>query len=168
MRLYVDLMPLALGFAELTGEMRARMPAELEIAAIEGALLVQGELMQLLPKGAGGVGGGAGLAGSVSWGTQRSGDGAIAEIGTPVEHAEYVEYGTRPHRPPVQPIQDWVEVKLGLSGASATSAAHAIAAGIAKRGTQAQPVWEPTFTRVQPELRAAVNRAIARLIGSLG
>lgn len=167
MRLYIDLAPLNLGLKRIGIAARARMPAELEAATTEGALLVQGELMQSLPKGAGGVGGGAGLAGSVFYQVQRTGTGAISEIGTPLDYAEHVEHGTRPHRPPVQPIQDWVEIKLGLSGRAAVSAAHAIAVNIGKRGTKAQPVWEPTFTRTQPALRAKVAAAVQRALGAL-
>lgn len=164
MRLFVDLMPLEIGVGRITSAMRARMPAELEIAALEGSLLVQGELMQALPKGAGGIGGGAGLAASVSFGIDRTPTGAVAEIGTPLEYAEHVEHGTGPHRPPVQPIQDWVQVKLGISGAAGLSVAHAIATSIGKKGTKAQPVWEPTFTRVQPQLRANVAAAMQRVM----
>lgn len=38
-------------------------------------------------------------------------------------------------RPPVNPIEKWVEAKLGLSGKQATSAAFAISNKIAKEGT---------------------------------
>lgn len=163
MRVFIDLLPMALGIEDLTDEMRARLPAELEVAALEGALLTQGELQQSLPRGAGGIGGGGGLAGSISFDVSRTGAGAVAEIGTPLEYAEYVEYGTKPHTPPVQPIQDWVEVKLGLSGDAARGAAFAIAKAIGRRGTAAQPVWEPTFTRLQPMLRSKVAAAMARV-----
>lgn len=166
MRLYIDLAPMVIGLAQLTAQQQARLPAELEVATTEGALLVQGELQQALPKGAGGVGGGAGLAASVSFDVQRTSSGAVAEIGSPLEYVEAVEYGTKPHRPPVRPLQDWVEVKLGISGKTALSVAHAIAVSIGKRGTRAQPVWEPTFTRVQPELRAKVAAAIKRTVES--
>ncbi len=167
MNLYIDFSPLDLGIRVLGAGARARLPAELEIAAIEGMLLLQGELMQALPKGAGGVGGGSGLAASVSYGVERTASGAVGEIGSPLEYAEHVEFGTRPHFPPIQPLQDWVEVKLGLRGAEARSVAHAIAVTIGRRGTAAQPVWEPTFTRCQPMLRAKVNAAIDRAVEAL-
>lgn len=162
MRLTIDFSPLVVDLGKLTDAARRRLPAELELGALEGALLVQGELMQSLPRGAGGVGGGAGLAGSISYDLQRSESGVLASIGTPLPYAEHVEYGTRPHRPPVQPIQDWVEIKLGVSGERARGVAFAIAQRIAVRGTRAQPVWEPVFTRTQPQLRERVAAAVQR------
>jgi hypothetical protein len=38
-------------------------------------------------------------------------------------------------RPPIAPIEKWVEAKLGLSGRQATSAAFAISASMAEKGT---------------------------------
>jgi hypothetical protein len=38
-------------------------------------------------------------------------------------------------RPPISPIEKWVEAKLGLSGKQATSVAWAISINIAKKGT---------------------------------
>lgn len=167
MNLTIDFSPIDLGIRALGAGARARLPAALEIAAAEGAILVQGELMQSLPKGAGGVGGGAGLAASVSYGVERTASGAIAEIGSPLEYAEHVEFGTKPHFPPIQPLQDWVEVKLGVRGNEARSVAYAIAVSIGRRGTPARPVWEPTFTRCQPMLRAKINAAIDRAVEAL-
>lgn len=165
MRLVVDLAPLVAGIAAITADVSARLPAELELGALEGALLIQGELMQSLPRGAGGIGGGAGLAGSISFDVERTAEGARAEVGSPLPYALHVEYGTKPHRPPVRPIQDWVEVKLGISGKAAEGAAWAIAAAIGKRGTRAQPVWEPVHARVQPQLQRLIDAAVARATG---
>jgi hypothetical protein len=57
MRLTIDFAPLTVDLVKLTDAAQQRLPAELELGALEGALLVQGELMQSLPRGAGGVGG---------------------------------------------------------------------------------------------------------------
>lgn len=57
-------------------------------------------------------------------------------IGTPAIYGEPVEYGTRPHFPPVKAIQHWVERKLRISGKEAHSVAFLIARAISRRGTK--------------------------------
>lgn len=36
-------------------------------------------------------------------------NGVLIEIGSPIEYASYVEFGTKPHMPPHRPIELWVE-----------------------------------------------------------
>lgn len=132
-------------------------------------LLVQGELVQAMPRGAGGLHG-AGLAGSVFREEQVLADSVIGMVATPEPYAEYVEVGTKPHTPPIQPLMDWVVAKLGLRDDDAKGAAFAISKAIAKRGTRAQPVWQTTYQRLLPEIEAklaqSVERIAARLAGS--
>lgn len=167
MRTVIDFSPLVVGLGSLDERARQALPQELDAALTECSLLAQGELQQRLPKGAAGRGGGAGLAGSVSWDVQQSGAGAVAEIGSPLDYAEYVEYGTRPHRPPVAALQLWVGVVLGLQGVAGRSAAYAIGQKIARTGTRAQPVWQPTFDALQSEFRGKVAAAMDRVLGRL-
>ncbi len=56
-------------------------------------------------------------------------------IGPNVEYAEYVEFGTRPHMPPVGALAGWAK-RHGLNE-------EAVARGIAARGTKAQPYMQP-------------------------
>ena len=64
-------------------------------------------------------------------------------------YAEYVEYGTGPHRPPVEPIKKWVHRKLGLSGKEADHVAWAIVKAIEKRGTIPKPYLRPAIEKVK-------------------
>lgn len=51
-------------------------------------------------------------------------------------YTEQLAKGRAPgKRPPIDPIEKWVEQKLGLSGKQANSAAWAIATSMAKKGT---------------------------------
>ena len=52
------------------------------------------------------------------------------------KYTEQLVYGRRPgKRPPITPIENWVNAKFGISGQQATSFAFAIANKIAKEGT---------------------------------
>lgn len=53
------------------------------------------------------------------------------------DYTEYLKNGRKPGKmPPIAPIERWAQVKLGLRGAQAKSAAFAIAKKIAKEGTE--------------------------------
>jgi len=53
------------------------------------------------------------------------------------QYSEQLVYGRRPGAmPPIAPLERWAQVKLGLSGTEARSAAFAIAKKIAKEGTE--------------------------------
>jgi len=57
-----------------------------------------------------------------------------AEIVYAVDYADYVEYGTKPHWAPLEPIKEWSKNKLGDE-----DAAYAVRAKIAREGTDPQP-----------------------------
>lgn len=64
------------------------------------------------------------------------------------EYARYVEEGTAPHHPPVEPLRGWARRVLGDE-----SAAHAVQQSIAQEGTPAQPYVEPGFEAMVRQLR---------------
>lgn len=134
--------------------------------ATEINLLVQGELQQDLPRGAGGLHG-AGLVGSIHGTVQGRADGVLGMVSTSQPYAEYVETGTKPHRPPMQPLEDWVHAVLGLSGDEEKGAAFAIASKIAKKGTTKQPVWQETYNRILPQIQVKVEAGLARVRAKL-
>ena len=57
------------------------------------------------------------------------------EIVYSAPHAVFVEFGTDPHMPPVDPIMEWARRKLGLPEDEARRVAWAIAKKIEKEGT---------------------------------
>ena len=146
---------------------------ELVTAQTHATLLLQGELMRPpeqggLPVGAGGS---AGLAGSVHTRVEVTGGAVIGWVESSSPHAPFVEFGTRPHAPPVQPLIDWALAKLpGVDSESeARSAAFAIRRKIARVGTKPNPVWRTTYAanlgKVRAIFAAAVQRIVLRLEG---
>lgn len=158
------------------GDLLQRAPdiarSEITVAQIHATLLLQGQLT--LPPAQGGlpvgVGGAAGLAGSIS--SRVSDDGGMRIIGwveTSSPHAAYVEFGTRPHWAPLQPLIDWALAVLpGVSDESdALAAAIRIRAAIARRGTAPQPVWRRTLAAQQHNVRAIFAAAVQRIVRRL-
>lgn len=136
-------------------------------------LLVQGELMQKLPRGAGGLHG-AGVAGTVFREEHALADNVIGLVASKEPYAEYLELGTRPHRVgpnAIDAIADWVEAKIGLHDDEAENMAQGIAWKIRHFGTEAKPVWQQTYVRLAGEINAkfdaAVRRIGARLAGGV-
>lgn len=149
--------------------------SELLRAVTQADVLVQGELMQQLPAGAGGRHG-AGLIESVHHSEQAMADGVIGMVATDKAYAEYVEVGTQPHTPPLLPLIDWVNAVIGpvevgtskktgritATGPEA-SAVFGIRAKIARKGTRSQPVWQTTYNRQLPQIQQLLEDAVQRV-----
>lgn len=86
--------------------------------------------------------------------------GVEGVVGAGAGYAPYVELGTRPHMPPLAPLVDWVEVKLGLRGKEALRAARAIRWSIFQRGTLAIGMFHLTLRDQLPEIEASFDRAM--------
>lgn len=131
-------------------------------AVTDADLMVQAKLMEDLPRGAGGRHG-AGLAGSIHRDELALADRVIGMTATDKPYANYVEAGTSPHKPPIQPLEDWVHAVIGLSGDEAKGMAFAIRNTIAKKGTHKQPVWQDTYRELLPKIQGAVTAGMARV-----
>lgn len=94
-------------------------------------------------------------------------DGVIGVVASPLEHATYVELGTRPHFPPLEPIIDWVKTKGIAPADQAESVAYLIARAIAVRGTLAVGMFNRAFAYAQPQIarrfEMARDRALERM-----
>ena len=86
------------------------------------------------------------------------GDKVKGMLGTPAKYAEPVEYGTRPHFPPIEPIKYWVEKKLGLEGAEAASVAFLIARKISKEGTEGAYMFTDTWNEHQDDINRILDQ----------
>lgn len=135
---------------------------ELTRAGFSAGMLLQREAQENAPAG---VGAGGGLKGSIAMQDIR-GDLGV-EVGTSLAHAVPVELGTRPHRPPVQPLRDWARLVLGLGREEAERAAWGIAAKIARKGTEGQfymrATYEQTVKQVEEIYAGAVKRIAERI-----
>ncbi len=147
------------GIAEAFARAPEIAAEELVAATWSASLLTERELKEAAPVGATNTF-------RTSIGAQRPvvlGASVLGEVGTPVAHAVPVELGTKPHHPPVEPLIDWVEAKLGLRDAEAERAAKAIAFAIAKRGTKGAFVFRDTFAAVEPQVGQIYTQAVNRI-----
>lgn len=77
---------------------------------------------------------------------ERNGKGS-RKIKYDAEYADFVEYGTPPHMPPVKSLVGWAKRKLGLNEEEAQKVAWAIAIKIKQEGTEAQPYLRPALDK---------------------
>ena len=73
---------------------------------------------------------------------EPSSDGSIVEIGPTAPYGPYVEFGTKPHFPPMDALEDWAR-RHGLDSA------WPICKAISERGTPEQPFLFPAYLTVE-------------------
>lgn len=86
-------------------------------------------------------------------------DGSIVQVTAP--HAGPIEYGTRPFRPPTEPLAEWAMRKgLAIDEAEAERIAFAVANVIAERGIEPRHFMAKAWDRLPPVLAREVQRAL--------
>ena len=93
--------------------------------------------------------------------------GVLGVVGSAMPHIIFVELGTKPHFPPLQPLRDWVRMKFGVTEKESYGIAFAIARKIAARGTTGAFMFKNTFARLQPQLERMFERARDRIAARL-
>jgi hypothetical protein len=78
-------------------------------------------------------------------------------------HMPMVEYGTRPHMPPVSALITWAARKFGVDGDEAESIAWAVALKIAKSGTGPRAVFAKAMVRTQAIVTEEIEAELALL-----
>ena len=68
-------------------------------------------------------------------------------VGTQKNYAPFVEFGTEPHFPPIEPIKKWVHRKLGMGD----DVAYAVQQKIGKEGTDANPFMQRAIEETRQE-----------------
>jgi hypothetical protein len=134
---------------------------ELEAAMYEADTLVEREVSEQTPR-AHGL-----LAGSLTSEVQVGEDNVIGMVGTSMSYAAPVEIGTRPHFPPIEPLIDWVRVKLGVSEKEARGVAFLVARKISRVGTQGAHMFERGFAAVEAGIEEIFQRALGRIVARL-
>ena len=160
--LHVDAGALA-GLARAWREAPELVAEEMTTALTEGSLLLEREVRERTPIG---VGGGGGLAGSISAREPRiSGDGVIGEVSTGLAHAVPVEFGRRPgqRQPPIDPLRDWAEAKLGVPPEESRGVAWAIARKIAVHGTEGAHMFREGADATRGEIERIFERGMDRI-----
>jgi hypothetical protein len=100
--------------------------------------------------------------------TELQGLGVEGRVGSPLGYATAVELGTKPHMPPVAPLELWAQAKLGVRGKEARQAAWAIARKIARVGTEGAFMFRDTFEANQDAIQAGLSRAVERIAQRIG
>lgn len=83
-------------------------------------------------------------------------DGAIVHVDAP--HAAVMEYGSRPHTPPLQPLLEWAQRK-GLDA----GAARAVQRKIATEGTAPRHYFTKAVERAKPLIREEILQELSRI-----
>ncbi len=98
------------------------------------------------------------LAQSIQPGAVNMGDGFVeAFVEANMDYASFVEFGTKPHFPPVEALEDWCAKVLGDA-----KLAFVVARAISRRGTYAHPFMGPALLENMPVFRAAVEAGVKR------
>ncbi len=141
--------------SETAKELLERLPealhGALERALVLGLNRLHGAVVESMPSGATGL-----LAKSVFTELKdRPEIGGIVAVHPPADvYAAPVEFGARPHFPPIAALLPWVKQKLGVRDEEeARSVAFLIARAISRRGTEGQFM----FTRALETERANVE-----------
>jgi hypothetical protein len=115
----------------------AMVMEELETAMGASVVYLQGQVAdrsKVRPDGLNGAASGL-LASSFVHDVTSFADAVFGRVSSPLTYALPVELGTRPHFPPMAPLINWVEQKLGLYGEEAEGAARGIQRKIGHHGS---------------------------------
>lgn len=100
---------------------------------------------------------------SLTYQVDRFIDSVRMKAGAGANHAPYVHYGTKPHRPPIAPIRYWVKKKLNIIDEGEIKAvAHAVASKIAAKGTDAKPFLDTPFLKAQRHFARRIEAAFLK------
>lgn len=149
---------------ELTAQFPEASAAARRNRLQEALLLLEREVKRLTPEGAGPIH----LRDTVFQKLMDRGDSIWGIVATPAAYGEPLEFGSRPHFPPIAPIRFWVEKKLRLSGAEAKSAAFCIARAISRRGTKGAKMFGTGFESNESAVVAILNRIPDDIVKAVG
>jgi hypothetical protein len=120
-------------------------------------LFLQGEVIERTPAAEGA------LRASVHPWMQEIPGGMLGGVGTSLAYAEAVELGSKPHMPPIQPLEQWVRTKLGKSGKEGTQIARSIQWHISHYGTPAAGMFHRGLSVGAGEIARQFGLAIEQL-----
>jgi len=127
---------------------------------------LEAEIVKRTPAG---IGGSAGLRGSIAGEVATLGRVVTGTVGTPLEYGEVVEMGRRPGKafPPVDPIALWARRKLGVSEKESRGVGFAIARKIAIHGFEGVHMFEKGWQHIeswaQKEMMGIGERVVRRV-----
>ncbi len=151
------------GYADFLRRAPEITRTELGAGLDEASMLYTREVKEATPVGVTGL-----LRQSIANERRDEGDTLAARTFSPLNYAAPVELGTRPHYPPIEPLEDWVRRKLNVTEESdVTRIARLIQWKIGRKGTKSRDMFGSTLGRLTPQLVEIVSRARNRLIDRL-
>jgi len=100
------------------------------------------------------------LAKSIHSEVQTLRDGILMALSDGVLYGVFVHEGTKPHWPPVAPIERWVKKKLGITDSvELRSVTYLVRRKISKVGTEAKPFLREPLLRKLPEIAPRIAHA---------
>ena len=136
---------------------------ELTQAMDESLIALQGSVQQFTPQGATEL-----LAPSIiAQPAEALADQVIGVVGTSLNYAQAVEFGTKPHFPPVEALEAWVEKRLGAKGKEIRSIAFLVARKIAAHGTPAFGMFHRGLAAQKAAIANAFEDARQRIVQRL-
>ncbi len=94
--------------------------------------------------------------------------GVLGVVGSAAPVAGFIEMGTKPHTPPLEPLLLWVRDILGKTGDEGYAAARGIQRKIRARGTKARPLFAEAAVRHQAAIGRMFEDAAGRVAAQLG
>lgn len=85
-------------------------------------------------------------------------------VGTAVTYGPYIEFGTKPHFPPVGALIGWVRRHNLAPAGQEARVAFLIARKISQRGTKAQPYLVPAFEKNETNIRRRFEGAVEVIV----
>lgn len=93
--------------------------------------------------------------------------GIITAVVKPgVNYAVFVHEGTRPHFPPLAPLETWVRRKLKKTGPEAEEIARRIQRHIGFHGTKPFPFFRIAEKKYRGEILKQIGKEVRQVIGS--
>jgi hypothetical protein len=80
------------------------------------------------------------------------------------QYAGFVHGGTRPHFPPIAPLEKWARRKLGVTAKRARAVAFLIQRKIGRKGTKAVPFLQEAIDQSQSKIDQYFDRAMEATI----
>lgn len=150
----------ALGLAQLQASLKAAPQRTVQVmlaAMTQATLLLQHEVQDTMPAVSGLT------RNSIGQDAFSTPAGALGVVGSNQATAMFVELGTRPHMPPVEPLVGWVQQRLGVSAQDAQRVAWLVARKIARVGTPKQLVFQKALNNNATQVRGIFEDAAQRL-----
>lgn len=132
----------------------------------EVVTVLEGRVVEHTPVG---VGGEAGLRGSIASDAYIRAREIVGTVGTPLAYGEVVEHGRTPNQamPPVDALVPWVRAKLDVPDDEVRSVAFLVARSIGKKGFKGADMFAKAFNELEPWIMAQLRGLPARVAARL-